>query len=189
MFSISYQGKLLTPTLIQDYKVTCDVWSHICICYRKKKQRISAFLNCEEVVNFNNIVLNDDLGIKNDINFGNSNLDGEVTEIRIWSEEIPIKFIKENYRSPLPILAENKRKPKLNINKQIIGGGDAGSNQQQPPGGKKKFEFKAGNRNPIFKLIKFRIPIIFKSTNKTYYPFFHIGSSSSIRIPQPSYIK
>ena len=42
-----------------------------------------------------------------------------MTEIRIWNQKMPIEYLKENYRTPLPILAENKRKLKMNIDNTI----------------------------------------------------------------------
>ena len=80
-----------------------------------------------------NIKLNG-LNINTEIIFGNGNLDGELTEIKIWNQKMPISYIKENYKTPLSILAENKRKLKMKINKQDM------------TSGKKKFGF--GN-NPF----------------------------------------
>ena len=59
--------------------------------------------------------------------FGNEKFDGEMTEIRIWNQRLPIEFIKENYKTPLPILAENKKKLKMNINTNVTKK-DKGSN-------------------------------------------------------------
>ena len=52
--------------------------------------------------------------------FGNENFEGEMTEIRIWNQRLPYDYIKENYKTPLAILAENKRKLKMNIDTNII---------------------------------------------------------------------
>ncbi len=117
IFILNYQNKLISPIKILDYGISTDKWNHIAISYRKKKGLIKIFLNCEEVVNFK-LTLTDEIGIKGDINFGNAKLEAEVTEIRIWNHEIPLKFIKENYKSPLPIIFENKQKLRMKINKQ-----------------------------------------------------------------------
>jgi hypothetical protein len=127
-----YKGKLLVSTKVQDYNIACDKWTHLTFTYRKKKNKLSVFLNCDEIVNFQ-LALAEDISLKGDLFFGNCNLDAELTEIRIWKEEMPIKLIKENYKSPLPILAENKRKIRMKINKQ-----DEGQ-------AKKKFEFNKSN--------------------------------------------
>ena len=109
-----------------------DKFIHVAFLYKKTYQNILVLLNCEEVLKFNFILS----GLENNtpIIFGNEKFDGEMTEIRIWNERLPIKYIKENYKTPLPILAENKRKLKMKINKQDMNSG------------KKKFGF--GN-NPF----------------------------------------
>jgi hypothetical protein len=116
-FNANYQNKILSPVKILDYQISSDKWTHVAFSYKKKSGKLRVFVNCEEVVNFM-VTLSEDIGIRGDVNFGNSNLDGEITEIRIWNQEIPLKFIKENFKSPLPILAENKRKLRMKINKQ-----------------------------------------------------------------------
>jgi hypothetical protein len=116
-FVVSFKGKLLPSTKLQEYTLVSDKWTHLTFTYRKKKSNLTIFINCEAVISFH-AILTEEIGLKGDLCFGNSNLDAELTEIRIWKEEIPIKLIKENYRSPLPILAENKRKIRMKINKQ-----------------------------------------------------------------------
>ena len=36
--------------------------------------------------------------------------------IKIWNRKLPIEYIKENYKTPLSILAENKGKLKIRLN-------------------------------------------------------------------------
>ncbi len=134
-FIVNYKCSQIQAIKLMDYHISCDIWTHLTFTYRKKTSKLSIYLNCDEILNFP-LFLNEDLGMKGDICFGNSNLDAEITEIRIWKEEIPIKLIKENYKSPLPILAENKRKLRMKINKQ-------------EDGGKKKFEFGKSGDKPI----------------------------------------
>ena len=110
-------NKIIPPVKLKDYNIICDKWTHLAISYKKKEGKLKIFLNCEEVLYFSTNNL-DELGKKGEIIFGNSNLEGEITEIRIWNQVIPIKFLTNNHKSPLPILAENKRKLKMKINKQ-----------------------------------------------------------------------
>ena len=96
-------------------------------------------LNCEEVASFD-IVL-DKISSSSDIIIGNAGLDAELTEIKIWNQSMPIAYLKENYKSPLPILAENKRKLRMKINKQD-------ENQQKKKFGFGQNAFVFGNKNP-----------------------------------------
>ena len=100
--------------------------------YKKKLSLIQILLNCEEILKYN--IKLTGLNTNSDLIFGNGNLDGELTEIKIWNQKMPLSYIKDNYKTPLPILAENKRKLKMKINKQDM------------TSGKKKFGF--GN-NPF----------------------------------------
>jgi len=114
-FIASNSNVLLTPMKTSDYQIPLEKWIHITISYKRKTGKLKIYMNCEEVVYFTASITDESRG---DIIIGNSNLDGELTEIRIWNQEIPIKFIKENYKSPLPILADNRRKLRMKINKQ-----------------------------------------------------------------------
>ena len=42
-----------------------------------------------------------------------------MAEIRIWNKKMPLEYIKQNCKAPLPILSETKTKLKMNINKRI----------------------------------------------------------------------
>ena len=108
-------NKILSPVKLSEYQIPLDRWMHIALIYRKKNGKLRICLNSEEILYFPANLAEESRG---DLKFGNGNLDGEITEIRIWSQEIPLKFIKENHKSPLPILAENKRKLRMKINKQ-----------------------------------------------------------------------
>jgi len=116
-FCLKYMNKLITNNKLGEYNISFDTWIHIAVTYKKKTGKMILYFNCEPVLNFN-LNLNEDIGIKGDLIFGNGNFDGETTEIRIWKEELPQKFIRENYKSPLPILADNKKKIRMKINKQ-----------------------------------------------------------------------
>ena len=112
-FKLSFHGQEIPPEPIKDYQLPLDKFIHVAFLYKKTLQNILVLLNCEEVLKFNFILS----GLENNtpIIFGNEKFDGEMTEIRIWNERLPIKYIKENYKTPLPILAENKKKLKMNI--------------------------------------------------------------------------
>ena len=131
-FKLFFKGQEINSEQIKEYTLALNKYMHISILYKKKLNLIEILLNCEEILKFN-IKLNG-LNINTDLIFGNGNLDGELTEIKIWNQKMPIAYIKDNYKTPLPILAENKRKLKMKINKQDM------------TSGKKKFGF--GN-NPF----------------------------------------
>ena len=131
-FKLFFKGQEINPELIKEYKLNLNEFTHVAVLYKKKKEIIQILLNCEEILKFN-IKLNG-ININSEIIFGNGNLEGELTEIKIWNQKMPISYLKENYKTPLPILAENKRKLKMKINKQDMNSG------------KKKFGF--GN-NPF----------------------------------------
>ena len=131
-FKLFFKGQEIKSEQIKEYTLTLNQYMHIAILYKKKLNLIQILLNCEEILKFN-IKLNG-LNINTELIFGNGNLDGELTEIKIWNQKMPIAYIKDNYKTPLPILAENKRKLKMKINKQDM------------TSGKKKFGF--GN-NPF----------------------------------------
>ena len=131
-FKLFFKGQEVNAELVKKYNINLNEFIHIAILYKKKNGIIQILLNCEEILKFN-IKLNG-LNINTEIIFGNGNLDGELTEIKIWNQKMPISYIKENYKTPLSILAENKRKLKMKINKQDM------------TSGKKKFGF--GN-NPF----------------------------------------
>ena len=131
-FKLFFKGQEINSELIKEYDLKINEFTHISILYKKKQGIIQILMNCEEILKFN-VKLNG-INLNSDIIFGNGNLEGELTEIKIWNQKMPISFLKENYKTPLPILAENKRKLKMKINKQDM------------TSGKKKFGF--GN-NPF----------------------------------------
>ena len=113
LFKLTFKNQEIEPEIIKEYSLSMDTFFHVAIWYKKEKHSINVFLNCEEILKFNVA-----LGVENNtpLIFGNEKLDGEMTEIRIWSQRIPLSNLKENYKSPLSILAENKGKLKMNIN-------------------------------------------------------------------------
>lgn len=131
-FKLFFKGQEINSEQVKDYSLNLNNYMHIAILYKKKLNLIQILLNCDEILKFN-LKLNG-LNTNSELIFGNGNLDGELTEIKIWNQKMPIAYIKENYKTPLPILAENKRKLKMKINKQDM------------TSGKKKFGF--GN-NPF----------------------------------------
>ena len=114
LFKLTFRGQEIPQNITKEYNLPLNTFIHIAILYKKTEKNIILLLNCEEILKYN-IELS---GIENNtpLIFGNERLEGEITEIRIWNKRIPINFIKDNYKSPLPILAENKGKLKMNIN-------------------------------------------------------------------------
>jgi hypothetical protein len=135
-------NKIIPAVKVKDYQFSCHTWYHLSIQYRRKEGKLRILLNCEEVIFFSTNNL-DDLGKKGEIILGNENLEGEITEIRIWNQVIPVKYLVNNHKAPLPILAECKRKVKMKINKQEE---------------KKKDEKGFGFRNQSFLNTKFSKP-------------------------------
>ena len=131
-FKLFLKGQELNPELAKEYNLNINEFTHIAILYKKKQEIIQILLNCEEILKYKTKL--NGINKNSEIIFGNCNLEGELTEIKIWNQKMPISYIKENYKTPLPILAENKRKLKMKINKQDM------------TSGKKKFGF--GN-NPF----------------------------------------
>ena len=117
LFKLSYHEQEIPYEIIQQYNLPLDTYAHITFLYKKVYQNITVLLNCVEVVKFNFILPK----IENNsfINFGNENFEGEMTEIRIWNQRLPIDYIKENFRTPLPLLAENKKKIKMSIHYKV----------------------------------------------------------------------
>ena len=113
-FKLTFHDQEFTPEVIKEYKLNLDQFMHLAIIYKKSLSNLSILLNCEEIIKFD-VTLS---GIENNspLIFGNERFNGEMTEIRIWNQNIPINYIKENYKIPLSILAENKGKLQMNIN-------------------------------------------------------------------------
>ena len=113
LFKLSFHGQEIPGEEISRYNLSLDKFTHVAFLYNKGMQNIIVLLNCEPVVQFNFILSGIDSN--SPLIFGNEKFDGEMTEIRIWNERLPINFIKENYKTPLPILADFKSKLKMNI--------------------------------------------------------------------------
>ena len=113
LFKLSFHGQEIPGEEIRKYNLSLDKFIHVAFLYNKALQNIIVLLNCEPVVQFNFILSGIDSN--SPLIFGNEKFDGEMTEIRIWNERLPINFIKENYKIPLPILADFKSKLKMNI--------------------------------------------------------------------------
>ena len=113
-FTMSFHGQEIPAEVLKEnYTLPLDKFIHVAFLYQKTFQNIIVLLNCVEVTKFNFLL--SALEINTPIIFGNEKFDGEMTEIRIWNQRLPIEYIKENYKTPLPILAENKKKIKMNI--------------------------------------------------------------------------
>ena len=168
-FKLFFKGQEINSELVKDYNIPLNQYIHIAILYKKKLNIIQILLNCEEILKFS-IKLNG-LNNNSELIFGNGNLDGELTEIKIWNQKMPISFIKENYKTPLPILAENKRKLKMKINKQDM------------TSGKKKFgfgnnPFTFGNKDNIPSNQNININNNEENTDEQINPFFNNGENN-----------
>jgi hypothetical protein len=115
-FTLSFHGQEIPPEPIKEYELPWDKYFHVAFLYKRTLQHILVLLNGEEIVKFNFILS----GLESDspLVFGTEKFDGEMTEIRIWNQKLPIAFIKENYKTPLPILAEKKKKLTMNITRK-----------------------------------------------------------------------
>ena len=153
-FKISLQNNLIQGEKVKDYSLPLNKFVHIAVIYRKKAKKVEVYENCDLVAVFD--ISLDGVPSTSDIIIGNAALDAELTEIKIWNQAMPITYLKENYKSPLPILAENKRKLRMKINKQ---------DDTQP---KKKFGF--GQSNFVFGANN--------NESKISKPNFNFGSSS-----------
>lgn len=116
-FIVMIKNKIIPPVKVKEYQMPSDKWTHLTLTYKKKDSKLRVLVNCEEVVYFSTNLL-DELGKKGEISFGCENMEGEMTQIGIWNQVLPIKYLQNSHKSPLPILAENKRKLKMKINKQ-----------------------------------------------------------------------
>jgi hypothetical protein len=168
-FKLFFKGQEINSELVKEYNIPLNQYIHIAILYKKKLNIIQILLNCEEILKFS-IKLNG-LNNNSELIFGNGNLDGELTEIKIWNQKMPISFIKENYKTPLPILAENKRKLKMKINKQDM------------TSGKKKFgfgnnPFTFGNKDNAPSNQNININNNEENTTEQINPFFNNGENN-----------
>lgn len=174
-FKLNYQNNLLQGDKLNDYSLVLNQFFHLTIIYRKKKKQMKIYLNCEEATVFP--ITLDLIPLASDVIIGNGNLDAEITEVKIWNHEMPISFLRDNYKSPLPILAESKRKLRMKINKQD-------DNKDQP---KKKFDFNKsvfqfGNESNKQNLV----PIQTNMNNKEMYDFNPTNSDNEVSISYPN---
>jgi hypothetical protein len=115
-FTLYFHGQEIPPEPIKEYELPWDKYFHVAFLYKRSLQHSLVLLNGEEVVKFNFCLS----GFESDdpLVFGNEKFDGEMAEIRIWNQRLPIAFIKENYKTPLPILSEKKKKLTMNITRK-----------------------------------------------------------------------
>ena len=117
LFKLSYDSKEIPGENYRNYNLPLDQYIHITVLYNKSLKGFSLLINCEEITKFNLVLSN--IEENSYIIFGNGNFEGEMTEIRIWNQIMPVEYIKENYKTPLPILAENKKKLRVNFDNKI----------------------------------------------------------------------
>ena len=170
-FKLFFKGQEIKSEQVKEYSLQLNNYIHIAILYKKKLNLIQILLNCQEILKFE-IKLNG-LNVNSELIFGNGNLDGELTEIKIWNQKMPISYLKENYKTPLPILAENKRKLKMKINKQDMTSGKKKFGFGNNPftfGGKEAATNKNNNANNNENDV---------DTNKQINPFFNDGDNNN----------
>ena len=95
LFKLTFHDQEIPPEILRNYNLPLDQYIHVTFLYKKTYQCIIVLINCEEVAKFNFILSNIENNSK--IIFGNENFDGEMTEIRIWNQRMPIEYIKENF--------------------------------------------------------------------------------------------
>ena len=113
LFKLSYDSKEIPGENYRNYNLPLDQYIHITFLYNKSLKGFSFLINCEEITKYTFVLSN--IEENSYIIFGNGNFEGEMTEIRIWNQIMPVEYIKENYKTPLPILAENKKKLRVNF--------------------------------------------------------------------------
>ncbi len=113
---MTFHGQEIPAEQIKDYTLPLDQFIHVTFLYKRTLQNTLVLLNCEPILQFNFILSG--LESNTPLVFGSERFDGEMAEIRIWNQRLPIEFIKENYKCPLAILAEKKQKITMNIEKE-----------------------------------------------------------------------
>ena len=88
-------------------KVKRSEWEHICISFREPNLNVYLGTNLVYSGNFGKLQINNTITI--------GGFSGMITEIRLWKTCRKIELIKENYKCPLEILSEKRKKKWLNI--------------------------------------------------------------------------
>lgn len=114
---IKHRGKALAFKKQGDLSIATDTWQHLGISYRRRIRKLTVYKNCE-LLGETDLTLDENISKTGSVIIGNEQYDGEITEIRLWNQAIPVKFLKENMKCPLSILSESKRKIKTRINKE-----------------------------------------------------------------------
>ena len=113
IFKITCHKQEIPEENIKEYTLPVGEFIHLCLLYKRTSQCLSILINCEEISKFNFLIPDEKKKVS--IVFGNGNFEGEIAEIRFWNKKMPLEYIKENYKMPLPILSETKSKLKMNI--------------------------------------------------------------------------
>ena len=50
LFKLTFKKQEIKPEIIKDYNLNMDTFVHVAIWYKKEKQNINVFLNCEEII-------------------------------------------------------------------------------------------------------------------------------------------
>ena len=108
------QIKLLNKMVYLDLETTenhrqlkLDSWEHFCVSYNSSK--LVVFLNSAAIFSTKPPAIE----AKNSLIIGG--FSGHITEIRIWKSFRTTELIRENYKCPLEILSEKRKKKWLNI--------------------------------------------------------------------------
>lgn len=92
----------------EDYRqLKLNSWEHFCMSFNSSK--ISVFLNSAEIMSAKSVV------VENRKNLTIGGFSAHITEIRVWKSFRNTEQIRENYKCPLEILSEKRKKKWLNI--------------------------------------------------------------------------
>ena len=95
-----------------------NFWNHVAITFSTAEEKnLIIYLNCIEIF-YGKTILPFDLFKESNLCLGRDVFIGEITEFRLWRNMLELSEIKENYRTPLEIVMEKKKKIKIVINKE-----------------------------------------------------------------------
>jgi hypothetical protein len=93
-----------------------NFWNHVSVVYDRfaEKRKLIVLLNCVPILSTEN-ELAEDLFKDTFIFIGRESFSGEITEFRVWKTAFSESEIKDNYRTPLEIVAEKKKQIKMKL--------------------------------------------------------------------------
>ncbi len=93
-----------------------NFWNHVSVVYDRyaERRKLIVLLNCVPVLSSEN-ELAEELFKDTFIFIGRESFSGEITEFRVWKTAFSDTEIKDNYRTPLEIVAEKKKQIKMKL--------------------------------------------------------------------------